>query len=1136
MRQKVKVFLIVLTGSYLPFYCFSQVLINEVCPANADIIYEKTFYNFAGWVELHNSSSREVDLSGYYLSDDFTQATKWQVPAGTTVAPNGYLLVFCDKMDTLLHTSFSLDEKGGELVLYNTALQVMDKITYPLQYTNISYGRVNVALGYMAHPSPGLPNNSLTAGERLQKPGVSLQSGRYGAALGIRFSHPRSGVAVRYTTDGSEPTERSALYDKPVTIDKTMVLKAKAFKNGFLPSETAVFTYFINEHLFTLPVVSLSAKPEYLWDDQIGIYVEGTNGINGNCRNKAVNYNQEWDRHASFQLFAYTGEIKFEQEVDFRIHGGCSRTSYQKSFAVKARDKYGDNHLKNAFFPAKRVSRYGGLLLRNSGNDNQSTMFRDALMHTLISGQMDLDHQAYQPAILYLNGEYWGIQNLREKIDADYIESNFGIAGGDIDLLEQNGIVVEGSADAYFAYMDGLRNMSLEDSSAFNYIDKHIDVQEYINYMVAEIYYANTDWPGNNVKFWRQRSGNGKFRWLLWDTDFGFGHIKNTPSMASHPTLEFATDPDNSEWPNPAWSTEHFRLLLQNPVFRIRFIETMNSAIATTFHPERVIKVIDSLQTNLEGEISKHLERWSGDVTNWRGEIQLMRDFAFYRNAFMKKHMAEFFSLNGNVKVSLDIKEAQGGYRFNNLYASNSFQDKTYTKNIPYSLEALPKEGFSFKKYRVTRRDVDERLLIDKGDTWKFFDLGRFPGTDWKNSGFNDQAWKAGPARIGYGDEKEATLAAFGPQRKDKYVTTYFRKKFFLDKLEGLSHLEASLLYDDGAVVYLNGKEVYRGNMPLGEVHYSTYAAAIVYGEDIFLDFRIPAEFVVKGENILTVEVHQISGESSDLSFDMSLKGVYLKEAEVSSHQSPVLSGRMNTHTSFEIMFAPIVDNSGVVINEFSATKNSLIKDEYGEREDWIELYNGGHNAVDVDGFYITDDLGNRTKYQLQGADGALLINPGTYLILWADDQAHQGPKHLNFKLSSNGEELGLYEMVGGELVVHDEATYDYLPDNYSLARIPDGSGPFVPTGRMTPLSENLQEDGEELEVLIYPNPAESYLNIQSKQKIDRVEVYDLFGRRLAEFNEVNGEPIFIYNYDQGLYIFKIISGDQVFEAKIIKF
>ena len=445
MKQKAKVFLIVLIASYLPFCCVSQVLISEVCPANADIIYEKTSYNFPGWVELHNLSSQEIDLSGYYLSDDPGHAAKWHFPAGTSLTPGGYLLIFCDKKDTLLHTNFSMEEKGGELVLYNTALQALDRMAYPLQYTNISYGRVNGALGYMANPSPGLPNNSLTAGERLQKPGVSLPSGRYGAALGIRFSHQRSGVAVRYTTDGSEPTERSALYDKNVTIDKTMVLKAKAFKNGFLPSETAVFSYFINEHLFTLPVVSLSTKPAYLWDDQIGIYVEGTNGISGNCRNKAVNYNQDWDRHASFQLFSYTGEMKFEQEVDFRIHGGCSRTNYQKSFAIKARDKYGDNHLKHSFFPAKRISRYGGVLLRNSGNDNQITMFRDALMHTLISGQMDLDHQAYQPAILYLNGEYWGIQNLREKIDADYIESNFGIESDDIDLLELNGIVVEGT-------------------------------------------------------------------------------------------------------------------------------------------------------------------------------------------------------------------------------------------------------------------------------------------------------------------------------------------------------------------------------------------------------------------------------------------------------------------------------------------------------------------------------------------------------------------------------------------------------------------------------------------------------------------------------------------------------------------
>ncbi|MEQ8531730.1 MAG: CotH kinase family protein, partial [Imperialibacter sp.] len=343
--------------------------------------------------------------------------------------------------------------------------------------------------------------------------------------------------------------------------------------------------------------------PDYLWDDEIGIYTDGENGAVGPCFLTPVNFYQDWDRHADVEYFAIDGKRLFTQSGDLRISGGCSRTFRQKSFALKARNKYGDNEFRYPFFPNKFQAKYGGFFIRNSGNDQSLTMFRDALLQSLIVGQMDIDYQAYQPTALYLNGAYWGIQNLREKVDADYIKTNYGIEEDDIDLLEFNGVAIEGTANAYLSYLEGLKRINVEDSASFDYIAANIDVDEYINYMVTEIYYANTDWPGNNMKFWRQRSNGGKFRWILLDLDFGFDLNKSKPSGALHPTLEFATDPGQTEWPNPAWSTLHFRQVLKNPVFRSKFIERMNAAINVTFQPQRVNKFIDSLQNTIQHEI-----------------------------------------------------------------------------------------------------------------------------------------------------------------------------------------------------------------------------------------------------------------------------------------------------------------------------------------------------------------------------------------------------------------------------------------------------------------------------------------------------------------------------------------------------
>jgi hypothetical protein len=239
---------------------------------------------------------------------------------------------------------------------------------------------------------------------------------------------------------------------------------------------------------------------------------------------------------------------------------------------------------------------------------------------------MDVDYQAYQPAVLYLNGQYWGIQNMREKIDADFIESNYGIKKEDIDLLEGNGSVIEGSNGTYNNYITQLQQMDRSTQQAFDYISSQIDVQEFINYTIAQVYFANTDWPGNNIKYWREKSPNGKFRWLLFDTDFGFG-LYSGSSYPTHPTLDFATDPTKNEWPNPAWSTLHLRLLLQNPMFKDRFVQTFMTAIHTTFSPDRVNQYINTIQQQIAPEIVRHKQRWGGDLSGWNWEVNRLRSF-----------------------------------------------------------------------------------------------------------------------------------------------------------------------------------------------------------------------------------------------------------------------------------------------------------------------------------------------------------------------------------------------------------------------------------------------------------------------------------------------------------------------------
>lgn len=1114
----------------------AQVVLNEICPANADIIYDPNFYNYSPWIELHNAGSSTVNIGGYYLSDDEGNPFKWRIPPSTSIPANGYILFWCDDKNTGRHTNFSLDSEGEDVVLSNGSGLLLDKISYPRQLTNISYGRTINGSGtwaYLSVPTSGGSNNSTTASQQLTKPTFSISGGRYASTTQVSLAHSNPAAEIRYTTDGSEPTVGSVKFSTPISINQTKTLKAKAFLTGFLPGETETQTYFINEHTFSLPVVSISTRPDYLYDNTIGIYIEGTNGIGGYCSASPKNWNQDWSRHAVFEYYDKDGNRLFNQSVDIRIGGNCSRNQPQKSFAIKARDKYGSNIMNYKFFDAKSVNQFGGLMLRNSGNDFNVTMFRDAFMQALPVGQMDIDYMEYQPAILYLNGQYMGIQNLREKIDADFIESNYNVDKDDLDLIETYENALEGSADAYVNYKVTLSGMNRTTPAAYAFIDQHIDVQEFINYLVAEIYFANTDWPGNNIKFWRDASVNGKFRWILWDTDFGF-YLVGDPL---HPTLNFATATDGPGWPNPPWSTEHIRMVLENPIFRERFIQTMNTALNTTFHPDRVITLINQFQSRLTAEMPYHRTRWWGTMPQWNNEVQRLRDFATLRNTYMRQHMTDFFGLSGTVNLSTEVKQGEGKFRMNEVTAdANATQP--YFRNLPVKMEPVPALGYVFKEWRISKTESEFISLIGLKTNWKYFDQGSMP-VGWNTPAFNDGAWPENAAQLGYGEGDEQTVVNYGGNESNKFVTTYFRKSFTIADTVGFTQLTGSILVDDGAVIYLNGVEMTRTNMPGGAIGYSTFALGAA-PENVITAFAIPKGLIKPGNNVLAVEVHQNNAASTDLSFDLALSTVRLGEHAEEISTEPIQFDTAYTDISYKAYFEPsgIPIVNDIVINEISTTPSNLL-DNAGEADDWIEIYNAGSQAVNLAGLYLTDNLNNRTKYQLpEGEDNEMILQPGAYKILWADEDLAQGADHLDFKLSNDGEAIGLYQMMGENIHMIDEYVFNAQLFEGSFSRIPNATGSFVFTTVSTPDEMNAIITGieqENLLVSMYPNPVKDYLYIDSPYPIQLLELSDCLGRPIHTFTNVRQKQLSLINNPPGIYILRLKSGNRLKTVKIIK-
>lgn len=1120
-----------------------QIVINEICSANGDVVYDPQFYNFSGWVELYNAGESSIDIGDYYLSDT-DEEYKWKIPTGTTLAAKAYLIIWCDKQNTGLHTNFSLDSDGEMVVLANTSQVLIDKIVFPKQYTNVSYGRLtdgSSSIGYMTKPTYSAQNNNATGTERLDNPAASVSSGRYISSQSVALSHTNANATIRYTTDGSEPMETSTIYTTPLSITSTTTLKAKAFATGFIPSKSEVKTYFINEHAFTLPVISISTNPTYLWDNTIGIYVEGTNGVTGKCSTAPVNWNQDWDRHAVLEYFDATGNKQFDQGVEIRIAGNCTRRYAQKSIVIAADDKYGKNNLEEKLFPNKTATKYHSFIYRNSGNDFNVTLFRDALMQHIAQSGLDVDYLDYQPTIFYLNGQYWGIQNIREKADAEYIETNYNVNEDDIDFIENKNTALNGSYTAFNTYLQTLKLLDRSTTEAFTHIDTNIDVQEYINYLTTELYICNTDWPNNNQKYWRQVSTNGKFRWILWDTDFGLGLFQGR-SYATHPTLQYITSTNEADFGVPVWSTEHIRYVLDNPEFKNRFIKTLTGVMNTIFGSSNFNQALTAFQNRIKDEVPFHKTKWGGNITEWNTELDKTKIFIRERQRYMSQHMADFFDLGETVTLSIKANPTLAtSFELNGVKSNTSFDGGVYFKGLDYNIKAQSPEGFVFNHWKITKQASTTLTLIKISDTWKYFDLGSLPAANWATSAYDDATWSTGKGQFGYGDLDEKTVVSYGGDVNNKFTTTYFRKSVLIDAatIAKLDLIKAAVNFDDGAVVYVNGTEVFRNNLPTGIISYSTLATKNFPTENEFIEFTFNKNLLVEGNNSIAVEVHQSAVTNTDLSFDFQLLSNKLGAITESTDASMELTGIANENLTFEAFYNPVASITGLVINEIGASKSSVL-DDFDEPSDWVELYNNTASAIDLAGLYITDNITNQTKYKIPTGDENTIMQAHTYKVLWADEQPEQGALHVGFKLSADGEVIGLYQQAGGTLTILDEKIFPLQLENTSYARIPDKTGPFVATDVLTPGSQNIlgvvsTEINEFDEVRVFPNPTQDRITVSTTIHADLI-LFDLMGRPVystVTTGSTNTE--IILPKENGLYLLQLKGNTKTKTMKVVK-
>lgn len=633
----------------------AQLVINEIMQSNIDCIMDDLNEFPDSWVELYNAGSSSVNLADYSLGDSDAPSKADALPS-RTVAPGAYVVVYCDKVGEGMHTSFRLDSgKGGAVYLFRGG-DVADKIeNWKKQPApNIAYGRKTDgedSWGYQAEPTPGAANCGRTVKDMLGAPVFSVAGRVASESFNLLISVPDdapAGTVVRYTTDGTEPVASSRECVNGFAVNKTTVVRAKLFCDGYMSPRSTAQSYIFFPREMTLPVVSMVCDRRYFYDDKLGIYVKGTYDSNPDVHN----YNYDWRRPVNLEIFEKSGEPSIiNQLCETRVKGGASRGNALKSLVIYANKRFGTKRFEYEFFPdqAPGLTDWKSLELRNAGNDFDYLYFRDALIQRMMGTHADLDWQPYRPAIMMINGEYKGMLNLRTRSNEDYIYT-FYDGEEDIDMIENWWELKEGDWTNFNAFKEFYN----ETGHTYAEYEKWMDTREFANLMAMNLFYDNKDFPGNNIVCWRPRAEGGRWRWVAKDTDFGMGLYGAPYDYKTFNWLYWHEyDPDHA-WANDYEHTRLFRRLMDTPEFRSMFIDMCAVYMGDFMNAESTIAEMDRMYAAISYEYPHHRKLFNEWWPNYSDELRNAKTWITNRTPFFYKHLAEYYQLGTPRYVKID--------------------------------------------------------------------------------------------------------------------------------------------------------------------------------------------------------------------------------------------------------------------------------------------------------------------------------------------------------------------------------------------------------------------------------------------------------------------------------------------------
>lgn len=605
-----------------------DLLFNEVQVSNLDMVVDLSF-NFGGWVEFYNPSSSVVSLEGCHISDEAANLTRFCIPDGIVVPAHGYAVFFFDHHGTdERQADFKLNADGGHLFLSDRSGNLVTDVEYPEAVTRCSWARTidgGDVWSYTADVTPGKSNASASFSmERLDCPDINRQSCVFDHIFSFQVTIPE-GCTLRYTTDGSVPTRTNGSTSSSGSfrcMASTYLYRFRLYRDGYLPSPVVTRSFIYSRNKYTVPVVSIVTDDAFIYGDSLGIMVKGVNGITGLGSTTPSNWNRDWDRVANLQYILPDGTVAVDQEGVICISGGWSRVNSPHTFKYKA-DKTceGMGSIDYQLFTSKPYMNNKAVLFRNG--DDQSGRLVDAALQTIIqTSGIDVDGQAYEPVVHYINGKYMGFIDMRETNNKQFVRANYNYDSDEIDMFEyghgehyKNTILpvcynqLCGTRDAMYELRKYTKLAADED--AYDEVCRRLDIDEYINYMATFIYLGTADWVEhtNNCKGWRPRTPDGRFRMVQYDVEIPFRSDETFDQFVGYRYITNSITGQQEEYD----LVNIFVDLCANSRFRRQFIDTFCLVCGSVFHEDHVAAVVDSLVADMKGMMA--LEGLSPDAS-----------------------------------------------------------------------------------------------------------------------------------------------------------------------------------------------------------------------------------------------------------------------------------------------------------------------------------------------------------------------------------------------------------------------------------------------------------------------------------------------------------------------------------------